>query len=137
MACCLKSPPDGELQLHMAPAPTVVPRGGGPMAAARPLAAARFWLPAVRLSVDAGPGGRGGGRGRVPHHPPPAQAPGEPAARRQRFGEGDLSVRVPEHGHDEVADLARQFNAAAERIETLMTSHKSCWPMPRTSCARR
>ena len=43
----------------------------------------------------------------------------------KRFGEGDLSVRVPEHGHDEVADLAHQFNAAAERIETLMTSHKS------------
>ena len=43
----------------------------------------------------------------------------------KRFGEGDLSVRVPEHGHDEVADLAHQFNAAAARIETLMTSHKS------------
>ncbi|WP_119964195.1 ATP-binding protein [Simplicispira lacusdiani] len=43
----------------------------------------------------------------------------------QRFGEGDLSVRVPEHGHDEVADLARQFNAAAGRIETLVKSHKS------------
>ncbi len=43
----------------------------------------------------------------------------------KRFGEGDLSVRVPEHGHDEVADLAHQFNAAAARIETLMTAHKS------------
>jgi len=43
----------------------------------------------------------------------------------QRFGEGDLSVRVPAHGHDEVADLARQFNAAAERVETLVKSHKS------------
>jgi signal transduction histidine kinase len=43
----------------------------------------------------------------------------------QRFGEGDLSVRVPEHGHDEVADLARQFNAAAGRVETLVKSHKS------------
>ena len=43
----------------------------------------------------------------------------------KRFGEGDLSVRVPEGGHDEVADLAHQFNAAAARIETLMTSHKS------------
>ena len=43
----------------------------------------------------------------------------------KRFGEGDLSVRVPEHGHDEVADLAHQFNAAAARIDTLMTSHKS------------
>ncbi|GKS76010.1 HAMP domain-containing protein [Acidovorax sp. SUPP950] len=43
----------------------------------------------------------------------------------QRFGEGDLSVRVAETGHDEVADLARQFNAAAARIETLVKSHKS------------
>ncbi len=43
----------------------------------------------------------------------------------QRFGEGDLSVRVAERGQDEVADLARQFNAAAERIETLVQSHKS------------
>lgn len=43
----------------------------------------------------------------------------------KRFGEGDLSVRVPEHGHDEVADLAHQFNASAARIETLVTSHKS------------
>ena len=41
----------------------------------------------------------------------------------QKFGEGDLSVRVPEHGQDEVADLARQFNATAERVETLVTSH--------------
>jgi len=43
----------------------------------------------------------------------------------QRFGEGDLSVRVAEQGHDEVADLARQFNAAAARIQTLVQSHKS------------
>ncbi len=43
----------------------------------------------------------------------------------KKFGEGDLSVRVPENGQDEVADLARQFNAAAERVETLVKSHKS------------
>ena len=43
----------------------------------------------------------------------------------QRFGEGDLSVRVPTEGRDEVADLARQFNAAAGRIEALVQSHKS------------
>jgi len=43
----------------------------------------------------------------------------------QRFGEGDLSVRVPAQGHDEVADLGRQFNAAAERVEALVKSHKS------------
>jgi two-component system OmpR family sensor kinase len=43
----------------------------------------------------------------------------------QKFGEGDLSVRVPAQGHDEVADLARQFNAAAARVESLVKSHKS------------
>lgn len=43
----------------------------------------------------------------------------------QRFGEGDLTVRVPTEGKDEVADLARQFNAAASRIEELVQSHKS------------
>lgn len=43
----------------------------------------------------------------------------------QRFGAGDLAARVPEHGHDEVADLSRHFNAAAARIETLVRSHKS------------
>ena len=43
----------------------------------------------------------------------------------QRWGEGDLSVRVPVRGHDEVADLATRFNHAAERVETLVKSHKS------------
>lgn len=43
----------------------------------------------------------------------------------QRFGEGNLSIRVPVQGHDEVADLSRQFNAAASRIEALVQSHKS------------
>ena len=43
----------------------------------------------------------------------------------QRWGEGDLSVRVPVQGHDEVADLAARFNHAAERVETLVKSHKS------------
>lgn len=43
----------------------------------------------------------------------------------QRFGEGDLSQRVVEQGHDEVAALARQFNASAARIEKLVKSHKS------------
>lgn len=43
----------------------------------------------------------------------------------QRFGSGDLAARVPEQGHDEVADLSHQFNAAAERIEALVKSHKS------------
>ena len=40
----------------------------------------------------------------------------------QRWGEGDLSARLPEGGHDEVADLSRRFNAAAQRIEHLMDS---------------
>ena len=43
----------------------------------------------------------------------------------QRWGEGDLSVRVPESGEDEVADLSRRFNAAAERIQNLLSSQKS------------
>ena len=43
----------------------------------------------------------------------------------ERWGEGDLSVRMPENGNDEVAFLARRFNHAAERVETLLNSHKS------------
>lgn len=43
----------------------------------------------------------------------------------QRFGAGDLSVRVDEHGGDEVAYLARQFNDTAKRVEALVDSHKS------------
>ncbi|WP_219215633.1 ATP-binding protein [Variovorax boronicumulans] len=43
----------------------------------------------------------------------------------QRWGEGDLSARVPEDGKDEVADLSKRFNAAAARVETLVRSHKS------------
>ena len=43
----------------------------------------------------------------------------------ERWGEGDLSVRVPESGSDEVAFLARRFNHAAERVEALVNSHKS------------
>ncbi|MGJ7494552.1 HAMP domain-containing sensor histidine kinase [Variovorax sp. RT4R15] len=43
----------------------------------------------------------------------------------QRWGDGDLSVRVPEQGDDEVADLSKRFNAAAARVETLVRSHKS------------
>jgi two-component system, OmpR family, sensor kinase len=43
----------------------------------------------------------------------------------ERWGEGDLSARVPERGHDEVAFLASRFNHAAERVESLVKSHKS------------
>jgi len=44
---------------------------------------------------------------------------------------------------DEVAFLAKRFNTAAERIETLVKSHESClrrknrcWPTPRMNCVR-
>ena len=43
----------------------------------------------------------------------------------ERWGAGDLSARVNASGTDEVAFLARRFNHAAERIETLMESHKT------------
>ena len=43
----------------------------------------------------------------------------------ERWGAGDLSTRVNSSGHDEVAFLAARFNNAAERIETLMNSHKA------------
>jgi len=43
----------------------------------------------------------------------------------RQWGEGDLSVRMPENGHDEVAFLARGFNDAAERVQTLVRSHEA------------
>jgi signal transduction histidine kinase len=43
----------------------------------------------------------------------------------QQWGDGDLSIRVPESGQDEVAFLARRFNSAAERVETLVKSHEA------------
>lgn len=43
----------------------------------------------------------------------------------QAWGQGNLAVRVPEQGHDEVAFLARQFNQTAGQIEALVQSHKS------------
>ncbi len=43
----------------------------------------------------------------------------------QSWGEGDLSRRLPEDGQDEVAFLARRFNIAAARVQTLMTSNKA------------
>jgi len=43
----------------------------------------------------------------------------------QQWGEGDLSTRVPETGSDEVAFLAKRFNQAAERVETLVKSHEA------------
>jgi two-component system, OmpR family, sensor kinase len=43
----------------------------------------------------------------------------------QRWGAGELSLRLPEDGHDEVAYLARQFNQSAQQIEALLEQQKS------------
>ena len=43
----------------------------------------------------------------------------------EQWGTGNLSARVAEEGHDEVAFLAQRFNHAAEHVEQLVTSHKS------------
>jgi len=43
----------------------------------------------------------------------------------ERWGSGDLSTRLPVQGHDEIAFLATRFNAAAERVQTLLQSHKA------------
>jgi len=42
-----------------------------------------------------------------------------------QWGEGDLSIRVPDAGSDEVAFLARRFNHAAQRVQTLVQSHEA------------
>ncbi|MDB5848478.1 MAG: two-component sensor histidine kinase [Rhodoferax sp.] len=42
-----------------------------------------------------------------------------------QWGRGDLSARVPIQGRDEAGLLAQRFNYAAERIETLVASHKT------------
>ncbi|MEY2736340.1 MAG: hypothetical protein RLZ58_1749 [Pseudomonadota bacterium] len=43
----------------------------------------------------------------------------------ERWGQGDLTVRVPADGQDEAAQLGRRFNQAAERVEALVGTHKS------------
>lgn len=43
----------------------------------------------------------------------------------ERWGDGDLGVRVPMEGDDEVGFLASRFNHAAQQIETLVKSHQS------------
>jgi signal transduction histidine kinase len=43
----------------------------------------------------------------------------------ERWGDGDLSARIKESGSDELAFLAQRFNHAAQRVETLLQSHKS------------
>ena len=42
----------------------------------------------------------------------------------QTFAGGDLSVRVPAKGHDEVAALARDFNLMADRLRDLLEAQK-------------
>jgi signal transduction histidine kinase len=42
-----------------------------------------------------------------------------------RWGEGDLAVRVPVSGDDEVAHLAERFNRSAARIEQLVKSQNA------------
>ncbi|MEM9174431.1 MAG: ATP-binding protein [Myxococcota bacterium] len=60
------------------------------------------------------------------------------------FGEGHLDHRAPVEGRDEVADLARSFNASADRIEALVsdktrllanTSHELRTPLTRVRMA--
>jgi signal transduction histidine kinase len=43
----------------------------------------------------------------------------------ERWGQGNLATRVALDGDDEVGFLAKRFNLAAERIETLVKSHES------------
>jgi signal transduction histidine kinase len=43
----------------------------------------------------------------------------------RQWGDGDLSLRLPERGNDEVASLAQGFNVAAQRVQELLQSHKS------------
>ena len=43
----------------------------------------------------------------------------------ERWGAGDLAARAPVTGEDEIGRLAERFNAAAERVQTLVASHKS------------
>jgi signal transduction histidine kinase len=42
----------------------------------------------------------------------------------RRFGEGNLDARVSVEGGDEVAELARGFNAAAERVQALVRAQR-------------
>ncbi|MGH8626050.1 MAG: sensor histidine kinase [Gammaproteobacteria bacterium] len=46
-------------------------------------------------------------------------------ARVEQLGSGQLSARIEVEGKDEVAELARSFNHAAERIERLVNAQRS------------
>jgi signal transduction histidine kinase len=58
----------------------------------------------------------------------------------QQFGEGDLAVRVPVEGRDEVAALATSFNESATRVEQLVRANQqllaNCSHELRTPLAR-
>jgi len=43
----------------------------------------------------------------------------------ERWGNGDLSARMPAGGDDEVGFLAQRFNRAAEQIQALMTTREA------------
>nr|WP_315494278.1 ATP-binding protein [uncultured Rhodoferax sp.] len=43
----------------------------------------------------------------------------------ERWGDGDLGVRVPLDGDDEVGFLATRFNHAAQRVQNLVQSHET------------
>ena len=103
-----------EFQLALGPRPNRV--GNGPPPWVRPQSGIFWLLGIVGLAVAIG---------LYPLIRRLTQRLGELQRSVQRWGEGDLTVRVAEDGQDEVADLARRFNAAAGRIETLVRSHKS------------
>ncbi len=52
----------------------------------------------------------------------------------QQWGDGDLSIRVPEAGQDEVAFLAQRFNVAAERVQAVAGSRTK---VPAGQCLAR
>jgi two-component system OmpR family sensor kinase len=43
----------------------------------------------------------------------------------ERWGNGNLGLRVPVRGHDEIASVAASFNRAADRIQALLAAHRS------------
>jgi two-component system sensor histidine kinase CpxA len=48
----------------------------------------------------------------------------ETAAAVDKFGQGDLTVRIPTTRPDEIGNLARAFNDMAVRIQTLLTAER-------------
>ena len=50
---------------------------------------------------------------------------------------GDLTRRIAVEGDDEVAELARTFNAMLDRLESAFATQRASSTTPATSCARR